>query len=237
MRFRWIPNGFSTKFEAGSTRFRSSDFRSFRWVFQRFSTKCDRGFPCFGQCVFVDFPLVFQRNPARAAHFPELSTFVHFTNAFSTKWHASGVPSRICNFVDFPLVFQRNFVSFGLSGAFSGFYAFVYNPNAFRRKFVSFDAKLVPKKIGFLERTIRSHGCAHFVDLLTVFQRNGTKSQPVSAASPNLQFRWFSIGFSTKSTSSLSLLGWCNFVDFPLVFQRNPLLSIYLSDFRISLIY
>ena len=117
------------------------------------------------------------------------------------------------------MLFHRNLVDFGVSGTFAAFCDFVDNPNAFPSKFrwfwcqrsillhfahsliilmlfhwnfVSFDVELVPNEMGFSRGPSGRFGCADFVDLLTVFQRNGPNSRPALAASPILPFRWYS---------------------------------------------
>ena len=189
MWFRWFPNAFSTKFDADRPRFRPADFRSFRWLFRCFSTNGDSCFPHWDPCDFVDFPLVLQRNPSQAAQFPEFSIFVDITNAFQRNEMPAEHPPDFAFSICFPIEIDRNRCAADQPPGFSISMILLM---LFHRNFVSTDFKQAPMGISFLEGTIRPLGCADFVDFLTVFQRNESKSAARICRLPIWPFRWYS---------------------------------------------
>ena len=238
MWFRWFPNAYSTKFDADRPRFRPADFRSFRWLFRCFSTNGDSCFPHCDPCDFVDFLLVLQRNPSQAAQFPEFSIFADITNAFSTKWDASGASPRFCIFDMFS---YRNWQKSVCSGPTPGIFHFDDITNAFSSKFRLHRFQTSPNGNRFFGGDNPAAWLCWFRWFPNGFSTKWVKIRSPDLPPPDLaisliflmvfhridafiftawamQFRWFSIGFSTKSAPVDLFVRFSHFVDLPTVF-------------------
>ena len=254
MWFRWFPNAFSTKFDADRPRFRPADFRSFRWLFRCFSTNGDSCFPHWDPCDFVDFPLVLQRNPSQAAQFPEFSIFADITNAFSTKWDASGASPRFCIFDMFS---YRNWQKSVCSGPTPGIFHFDDITNAFSSKFRLHRFQTSPNGNRFFGGDNPAAWLCWFRWFPNGFSTKWVKIRSPDLPPPDLaisliflmvfhridafiftawamQFRWFSIGFSTKSAPVDLFVRFSHFVDLPTGFHRNYTLlrHVWFCSFR-----
>ena len=181
-------------------------------LFQRNSTPTGQDFGPRISAHFVDFSDVFQRTVIAVSHIGTRAISLIF------HWFYNEIRPRRPSFQNLAfslillMLFQRNEMpaehppDFAFSICFPieidrnrcaadqppGFSISMILLMLFHRNFVSTDFKQAPMGISFLEGTIRPLGCANFVDFLTVFQRNESKSAARICRLPIWPFRWYS---------------------------------------------